>query len=74
MRRHPALDGVADILAAGDEDGEEHEQRDGVQVVEAVHPVVVVLRDELGVAGGPEQRGDPAGTRGPVRGYGLIFI
>ena len=37
----PALNGVAHVLTAGDEDGKDDEQHDGVDVVHAVHPVVV---------------------------------
>ena len=39
--RTPALDGVADILSAGDEDSEEREEDDGVEMVQSVYPVVV---------------------------------
>ena len=47
-RGAPALDGVSEELAAADEDGEEGQQGDGVHVVQAVRPVVVLARVQLG--------------------------
>jgi len=59
----PALDGVADVLLGGDEDGEHDDERAGVVVVEAVDKVVVDARLERLQRGGEElhldERGQP---------------
>ena len=47
VRGHPAVDGVADELFGGDEDGEADEQCDGRAVAQTVRVVVVASR--LGV-------------------------
>lgn len=38
----PAMDGLADVLLCADDDGEDDKDDGGVQVVQAVDPVVIV--------------------------------
>ncbi|GFN83735.1 innexin [Plakobranchus ocellatus] len=51
FRWAPTLNGVADILAARDEDGKHSKDYDGPQVVQSVCPVIIRRTCELGVRG-----------------------
>lgn len=48
----PAFNWVAHILATTDEESKDGQEHHGVQVVEAIHPIIVQGRCELGVGEG----------------------
>ena len=51
LRGTPAVNGLAHVLFRADHDGEDDEDDGGVQVVEAVDPVIIVATLESGVRG-----------------------